>query len=409
MARQKTDKKWLDLTRPEVRKIIEQNRQEDPAVFALRHFGNDFPYALVATQLKYLAKAGKKLPEYAKVDAIMPPLAYEQASSEASAQMKELQGNCLLDLTMGLGVDTRHFAKSFAKITALEQDDTLARINGHNFGLFGISNVEIIPTSAEEFLSSYQGPLFDWVYADPARRDQAGKRVHELTGGSPDLTALLPRIQQIGRRLLIKASPLLDLQAAVKLLPGVQGLHVHSIGLEVKEVLIEVDLRQSRLSSPSEVLLRIQCLQEGICRRYEFPFMAVQPSDSQHLLEDPVYLCEPDPAFYKLSHLGALGESYYRYWPRELSHPKGYYLSTELPKDWPGRTFRLIEQFPFKPKLLKKALAQRKLNQLHVMRRNFPLTVAQLRQKLQLKEGGKLYLICTTWRGDRVAWLGERV
>ncbi|MEM9985814.1 MAG: hypothetical protein AAF804_12060 [Bacteroidota bacterium] len=409
MAGQKTDKKWLDLTKPQVRKIIEQNRQEDPANFALRHFENDFPYAVVATQLKYLAKAGKKLPEYASFDAIMPPLAYEQASSEASARMKELQGNRLLDLTMGLGVDTRHFARSFAKITALEQDETLARINGHNFRLFGVSNVEIIPTSAEEFLSSYPGPPFDWIYADPARRSHSGQRIHELAAGRPNLITLLPEIKRVGRRLLVKASPLLDLHAAVKLLPGVRRLHVHSIDLEVKEVLIEVDLERLEYSPLQEVALRIKCLQAGHMRTCELPLLhSGQPPPSQ-LLVSPVYLCEPDPAFYKLAHLGPLGERYFQAGTHELSHPKGYFLSTKMPVNWPGRTFRLIEQFPFKPKTLKKALAQRKLNQLHVMRRNFPLNVAQLRQQLRLKEGGQLYLICTTWRGAKVAWLGERV
>lgn len=59
----------------------------------------------MATQVKYLARAAQKLPSYAAAQCILPPLAFEQASSEACAAHKLLEGDTVLDLTCGLGAD----------------------------------------------------------------------------------------------------------------------------------------------------------------------------------------------------------------------------------------------------------------------------------------------------------------
>lgn len=87
----------------EVQRAIAVSRGRDPLDVAL---DRTVPHArLVATQVKYLARAASKLPSYAAAQCILPPLAFEQASSEACAAHKRIDGDTALDLTCGLGVD----------------------------------------------------------------------------------------------------------------------------------------------------------------------------------------------------------------------------------------------------------------------------------------------------------------
>lgn len=403
-----TDESWLALTRDDLRKVILANVDMDPGVFALKQSDRDFPYATVATQLKYLQKAVKKLPTYHHHRALIPPRAYEQSSSEAVANLKELQGDTLLDLTLGLGVDARRFAQDITKVTALEQDAVLARITGYNFGLFGLSNVEIRSGKSEEFLKSYRAAPFDWVYADPARRDERGQRVHALGDLQPDLTALWPELQRVGRRLMVKASPLLDLQAAAQALPGVRALYLHSLDGEVKELLIEADLSASVYSPLSQVQVHYRLRYGAEVMRYTLPLLPEPLAPQAQCPAEPAYLCEPDPAFYKHQSLAAWIKRYHPEWPAWLNHPRGFFFSDTAPEPWPGRIFRLQERLPYKPKALKRFFKQQGLSRLNVLRRHFPLDVRQIRQQLQLQEGGDQFLICTTWAGEKVAWLAER-
>jgi hypothetical protein len=403
----KTDETWLLLTHDENRAVMLEAVDQEPGAFALRHAGADFPYATIATQLKYWRRAAHKLPSYHAVRGLTPPLAYEQASSEAVARFKEIRGERLLDLTLGLGVDARQLSPSFSRVVALEADAVLAELTRYNFGLLGLSGVEIRATTAEAFLEQYAGPRFDWVYADPARRDAEGRRVHDLSAGSPDLVALWPQLQRVGQRLLVKASPLLDLRAAAQLLPGCRRLHVHSLGAEVKEVLIEVDLRAEDLRPAAQVPLRL-VLQPGKQRlTYLLDDWTYAPA-LRPWPEETTYLCEPDPALYQADCLGAWQQQVYPHWPAGLNHRRGLFGATQPPDDWPGRIFRIQDRWPYRPKALRRALQARGLQQLHVLRRHFPLTVAQVRQQLRLAEGEQAYLICTEVGGKKEAILAER-
>lgn len=404
-----TDENWLELTQSKVRQFLLENVDEDPAVFALKQSKKDFPYATIATQIKYLQRARKKLPTYFHHCAIIPPLAYEQSSSELVAELKELQGETLLDLTLGLGVDSSALSRRFTNITSLERDHVLSRITGYNFDLFGITNVEIRSETAENYLRSYTGPVYDWIYADPARRDAGGKRIHDVTQTDPNIIALLPDLQKAGRKLLVKASPLLDLRAAALMLPGVERVWVHSLDGEVKEVLVEVNLRKDQATPLEEVVVGIKIQQGDIRYSYAVPLLPTLDQSVEAPGDQFAYLCEPDPAIYKYQGLGTWYKANFGECSAHLNHLRGYFFSNNRPDNWPGRIFRLREQWPYKPKSLRRALADRGLKRLNVMRRHFPQDVSQIRKQLKIAEGGDLFLICTEWQGEKVAWLAERV
>ena len=175
--------------------------------------------ALVATQVKYLGRAAAKLPSYRAARCILPPRAFEQASSEACAAHKRIGGEAVLDLTCGLGVDAFALSRRFGRVVTLERDPLLARIARDNFARLGVTNVEVVCASAEEYLAR-TGERFDWVYADPDRRDAAGRKQVRLEACSPDIVALMPAVRRVAGRLCLKNSPLFDVDAAFALFGG---------------------------------------------------------------------------------------------------------------------------------------------------------------------------------------------
>ena len=123
-----------------------------------------------------MQRAKAKLPSYYAVMATLPPRAYEQSSSEQCAANKQLTGTSVLDLTCGLGVDTLALSRKFSRVVSLERDSVLAEVTRHNLALLGANNVEVICSSAEEYLSTTT-EHFDWIFADPDRRSEKGERV----------------------------------------------------------------------------------------------------------------------------------------------------------------------------------------------------------------------------------------
>ena len=172
-----TREEFDTLCRDDVRRAVEENLGRDPLAVAL---DRRTPHAaLVATQVKYLERARTKLPSYYAARCILPPRAFEQASSEACAAHKEPAGDTALDLTCGLGVDALALGRRFRRVVALERDPVLAAVAARNLRLLGAANVEVVCASAEEYLAATT-ERFDWVAADPDRRSRTGRKLVRL-------------------------------------------------------------------------------------------------------------------------------------------------------------------------------------------------------------------------------------
>ena len=244
----------------EVRRAIDQNIERDAAVVAL---DKRVPHAsLVATQVKYLQRARRKLPSLYAARCIIPSLAFEQSSSEECAAAKRLSGGTLLDLTCGLGMDSIAFAKRFERVVALERDEILAEVVRENLRRMGVANVEVVTTSAEEYIATCN-ERFDWVYADPDRRTAEGKRVVRLEDCSPNMVALYAQLKRITERVAIKNSPLFDVDEAFRLF-GACGVEVISLGGECKEVNIYIDGRRPTLAAEAVGRLRVEFLRDEV-------------------------------------------------------------------------------------------------------------------------------------------------
>jgi len=59
----------------------------------------------------------------------------------------------VLDLTCGLGADALFLSRRFRRVVTLERDATLARIAAENFARLGAGNIEVVCSSAEEYLT----------------------------------------------------------------------------------------------------------------------------------------------------------------------------------------------------------------------------------------------------------------
>lgn len=361
----------------ELRQAIAAARGRDPLEVAL---DRTVPHArLVATQVKYLARAERKLPTYAAAQCILPPRAFEQASSEATAAHKRIAGDTVLDLTCGLGVDALYLARHFRRVVALERDPLLARITADNLSRMGVANIEVVNSSAEEFLGR-EGLHFDWVYADPDRRSAEGRKQVRLEACSPDIVALRPAIDRIAPRLCLKNSPLFDVDEALQLFPG-SRVEVVSSGDECKEVVVYAD--------GSGPLVTATALGTG---SFSARPGAAAPEAPAF---DPVryhWLVVPDVALQKarLARLHLTGKA-------DCWSNLGFGFAEEEPHGIIGRVLPVERIEPYDPKRLKRELKGRGLE---LLKRDFPLPAEELMRRLGTRPGADLRMAFTKIGND---------
>ena len=326
--------------------------------------------AIVATQVKNLQKARTKLPSYFAVQAIVPTLAYEQSSSEECAERKQLEGESVLDLTCGLGVDSLALSKRFKRVVTLERNEMVAAVARENFRRLGASNIEVVCSSAEEYLATCTDH-FDWCFSDPDRRGEKGEKLVRLEDCSPDVVALMPTLKRIADRICIKCSPLFDVDEAFRLF-GDCAVETVSLGGEAKEVNIYIDGSAPRLTA---VAVGIGEVSASIEERNAAKWSA-QPSD----LSQYRYITLPDVALQHARMVAVAFEGKCDVWSNN-----GVALSIEKPEGVLGRTFEVEAIYnidsAFK-RVIKGAKAE-------IYRRDFPMANAEICKRYRCSEGGK--------------------
>lgn len=373
------------LLHKEVQEYLEQNYREDisKVVFKGSPFSEITPQEL-AVQLTGKKKAEKKLPTWFNSRGILypPKINLEQTSSEKTADYKAslVKGNSLVDLTGGFGIDSFLFSKSFKKVIHCEISRELSEIVAHNAKVLGKNNLEFHLGDGIEFLES-SSSIFDWIYVDPSRRDTGGGRVFKLSDCLPDVPSHLDQLFEKGNKILIKTSPLLDLQAGLRELKKVSEIHVVAIDNEVKELLWFLDKETS-------VEIKIKTI--NFRNKGNQKFETTWESEKNVLFSHPLsYLYEPNAAIMKSGMFSTLGTTFNLFKLHSNTH---LFTSQEL-REFPGRRFKIEQTLPYKKKALKEALQSGKA---HVTTRNFPESVVTIRKKLSLKEGGDTYLFFTT-------------
>ncbi|WP_345725300.1 class I SAM-dependent methyltransferase [Sinomicrobium weinanense] len=345
----------------------------------------------VANQVEVRKKALKKLPLWYNTPNIYYPskLSMEQTSSEVTAKYKAglTDGKKLIDLTGGFGVDSLFFAEKVDRVFHCETDPELSEIASYNYEIFGVKNITTIPGDGVDHLKR-SGQQFDWIYADPSRRNDRKGKVFMLRDCLPDIPAHLDTLFSHSENILIKTSPILDITSGITELRDVKEVHVVAVKNEVKELLWVL-----KKGYRGDILLRAVNLEKGTEQTFRFYREEENRATPGHIL--PLkYLYEPNAAILKAGGFKSLAEKT----GLGKLHPHSHlYTSEELLENFPGRAFRITAVYPYTKKVLKPVLNKGKAN---ITIRNFPESVAQVRKKFSVQDGGDRYLFFTTDRND---------
>jgi hypothetical protein len=384
------------LLEPEVQDVLTRHSSDDPAAFAMQfHNRRDLPVRAMAEQLSCRKKALKKLPRFSRAGLLYTSLALEQCSGERMAGYRAtlLSGKRVIDLSGGLGVDCMYLARVFQEVVYCERDEVLCALAAYNMPRAGISNVVIRHGESMELLASCPDDSFDWIFADPARREHGRKSVG-LHASSPDVIAGHDLMLRKARRVCIKASPALETSGLEQLLPSLSSSLVVSVQGECKEIMLFLD-RERPAGSP--VSMKAVCLGSGQDEIVEITSV----EDAEKIVAESVkaFFYEPDPAIIKARLCGQLASHYGLGF---VNRTVDYLTSDSLVEPFPGRSFRTVDIVPYKPKTFAAFLGRHDLMQTgaSIQRRDFPHPVDELRKKFRLKENDMHFLFFTRDRSN---------
>ena len=316
-----------------------------------------------------------------------------------------------VDLTGGFGVDFSYIASRLGvKSMYVERQDHLCEAAKENFERLGLKNaivkngdgIEVLHSFASKKEAAASDSLgiteeqsqsllktnfgLKLIFIDPARRDDAGNKVVSLKDCTPDVTVLQEEMLSKADYVIIKLSPMLDWHRAISELSHVREVHIISVNNECKELLLVLSARNMGEN------LRIYCINDAqsfVCDELDMESSQVKIAPST--LEEMLYLYEPNASLMKAGCFGVLSG---RYDARMLSKNSHLFVSREPIAAFPGRSFRIIAVSSFNKKELKRHLSG--ITKANIATRNFPLSVAELRKRLKLKDGGETYIFATT-------------
>jgi len=369
----------------DIQDFINKNLNEDPARLILK--GSPFPEIKIqeiADQIISKRKCEKKLPTWFQTNSIYYPnrINIEQTSSEITADYKAtlVSGISLVDITGGFGVDCYYFAKKINKVVHCEIAPDLSHIVRYNFKIMRVENVKTATENGLDYLRR-DNKRYDWIYADPSRRNDTKGRVFLLEDCSPDIPKNLDLLFEFSDNVLLKISPLLDISATIKALKNTKEIHVVAVNNEVKELLF---LLQKNYTA--EITLRTVNIKNKTIEIFDSSSNQ-KAKASYHLPCN--YLYEPNAAILKSGLFNEVSSQLNVYKLHSNSH---LYTSENL-IEFPGRRFRIVQSTVFDKKKLLQLIPSGKAN---ITTRNFHQSVAQIRKKTGIKDGGSVYLFFTT-------------
>ncbi len=371
--------------------FIEEHLHDNVAMLRLKKWKPlPFPVDLAITQIETRKKLSVKLPSIYNKIIVPSQIAAEQCSSEATAIYKQklVEGQSLCDLTGGMGIDIYFMSATVEQAVYVEQNELYCHIASRNFSALGRNNIYIINDDCVEYIRRID-KHFDTIFIDPARRDKQNGRVYALRECSPDVISILQPILDKCNRLIIKASTMADItQIRKELGDHIRcDIHIVSVRNECKEILVVIDSDNS--CENGIVCAMIDKDGKTVTCRFHHDIEENLP----YQLADKVlsYIYEPDAALLKSGMYKSISEQYNLSKLHKNSH---LYTSDSYCPQFPGRCFEVIEVLPFASKVCRSIA--KKYSLCNVSTRNFPLSSAQLKEKLGVKDGGDIYLFATT-------------
>ena len=416
--------------------FIIQFRESDPRRLALqasRYPDVDMPFAL--NQIQGWQTAQRKLPSWAACDGVVypPHLNMEQCSSEPTARYKQqvarlwaeripnASRTSMTDLTGGFGVDFSFTSRCFSSATYVERNASLCEVVGANLPRLGIRNATVECAEAEAVLERMEPQTM--IFLDPARRDEHGAKTVLIADCTPDVCQLLPSLMQKSQFVMLKLSPMLDWHKAIVDLDGkVREVHIVSADGECKELLLVLANNVTKDVKVYCVDIQSKPDSQGEYPRSEFVYSiggeaesqptnstlniehltlninnstSAQPTNSTFNIQHSTFLYEPNASVMKA---GCFDEIARAYGVSAISRNSHLFLSDREIDGFPGRAFAIDAVTTMNKRQLRQTLSGMK--QANIAVRNFPLSVAELRKRLKLSDGGDTYIFATTTSDD---------
>ena len=385
------------LSQPTI-EFIRAHSRDDVRLLALqapRYPDVDMPVAIV--QIAGRQAAANKIPSWQSIEELWYPrhLSMEQCSSEITAQYKSTlaDGETLTDLTGGFGIDCAFMASRFRKVSYVERQEELCEIAKHNFPLLGLKHITVYNEDGVAHLQKME-PV-DCIFIDPARRNEHGGKTIAISDCEPDVEELEELLLSKGKQIIIKLSPMLDLTLALKSMKHAREVHVISVNNECKELLLIIGNEPSRL-------IPIHCINLTSKEKQTFTFTREEELASEcfYTKELGKYLYEPNASILKA---GAFRNIASRYEVKKL-HPNSHLYTSDLwIENFPGRSFLITGQCSFNKKEIKETIGE--LKKANITVRNFPATVAEIRKRTKLSDGGEVYLFATTLSNEQKVFI----
>jgi len=332
-------------------------------------------------QIESKKKCVDKLPTwFGTAEIYYPPkLNIEQSSSEKTAIYKAglISGKSLLDITGGFGVDSYYFSQKIPQVILCEISRELSEITAHNLNILQAKDLKVINADGIEYLKK-SDRKFDWIYIDPSRRDETKGKVFKLSDCTPDITAHLNLLKDKSKTILLKTSPLLDITIGIKKLKNVDKIHVVAVNNDVKELLWII--RNDNPPDPVIKTINIKNKQDEVFE-YKRSNEYLTKSDYSRPLD---FLYEPNAAILKAGAFKTIGNEFHL----KKLHEHTHLYTSEKQVEFPGRVFKILSVNPYN----KKSIAALNIGKANITIRNFPISVADIRKKYKITEGGELYL-----------------
>jgi hypothetical protein len=377
--------------------FIKKHEHEEVGQLALQTTRfKEVDMTLALRQIVGKQKIKSKVPVFYATEELLYPqhLSLEQSSSESTAKYKSTlcEGNILVDLTGGFGIDCFFMSANFVKTFYVERDDALCTIARHNFNLFPDKDIVVCNSDGVEYLNNitYKASC---IFIDPARRNEYGGKVFHISDCEPDVEKLHDTLCEKSNKVIIKLSPMLDMNAALKSLPATKEIYVVSVENECKELLFVLDKRHTG----EIVIVSVNINKDESVQ--SFRFRQSEEHNSASVYSSPLqYLYEPNASLLKGGAFKLTGSRYGLFKLHKNTH---LYTSDQAIQDFQGRIFKVHTISGISRKEMK--LLQTAYPKANIACRNFPLTVNEIRKKTGITEGGDIYMFaCKNFQDENI-------
>lgn len=403
--------------------FIDKFKSADPLKLRLSLRQQDFEFDLnfAITQIECRKKYTIKFKDFIKNPEFLFPdqISAEQASHQAIAKFHSTLSDKdtihVIDLTAGLGIDVMTSALAGKQITAVELNPFKAEILGKNTKSLGIDNIRVVSGEAIGFLEN-TSKTFDLIFVDPSRRNENLKRVFNLRDCSPDVIGNQELLLKKSNRVIIKASPLLDIIQTLRDFKDIKSVKAVGVKGECKEVLIElykdfnksdnrISIEAIDLDNEGNVISRFQKFLfsdnnfEDVEKR-RLTNVPDIPFANEKDLSPGKYILEPSAMVMKVAPWKEICQQFQA---KKFGNSAHLFISDSLPVKFPGRVTKLN-------KLIKKQ-DRKSLSGFPAtaVSKNHPLSSEEIRKSLKLKEGDKNFIYASRIEGKPILLSSESI